>query len=225
MSGADPAGQAFWLASRATGIVALALLALSVSLGLALAGRLASRPGLPARVRRLHEACTLVALGLIATHGGLLLGDAWLDPGPAGILLPFRMDYRPAWTGLGIVAGWLAALLVLSFYVRRRIGVRTWRWLHRWTLAVYALAVAHAIGAGTDGRTTWMLAMLALLSAPVVFALTYRALPRPQLSAEAARARRVPRQSSVPIGTTETSTIPTRMSSMLARTKSTWPRK
>lgn len=177
MTGSDPAGQAFWLASRATGVVALVLLGLSVGLGLALAGRLVRRPGVPARIKRLHEACTLVTLGLIVAHGGLLLGDRWLDPGPAGILLPFRMGYRPAWTGIGIIAGWLAAILGLSFYARRRIGVRTWRWLHRWTLAVYALAVAHAIGAGTDGRTTWMLAMLALLSAPVVFALTYRLLP------------------------------------------------
>jgi hypothetical protein len=27
-------------------------------------------------------------------------------------------------------------------------------WLHRWTLAVYVLALAHVIGAGTDGRGT-----------------------------------------------------------------------
>ena len=88
------------------------------------------------------------------------------------------MSYRPVWTGLGIIGGWLAAILGLSFYVRRFIGTKTWRWLHRWTLAVYVLALVHVVGAGTDGRSGWMMALLAALTAPIVFAFTYRMLPR-----------------------------------------------
>lgn len=174
----DPLHQVFWLASRATGIVAMVLLGLSVALGLAMSGRLGRRPGLPAQLKRFHEAATLVTLGLVAAHGGLLLGDGFLRPGLEGVLLPFQLGYRPLWTGLGIVGGWLMAILGLSFYVRRRIGTATWRWLHRWTLAVYVLALVHVVGAGTDGRTGWMLALLVALTAPIVFALTYRMLPR-----------------------------------------------
>ena len=59
--------------------------------------------------------------------------------------------------------------------MRRWIGTKTWRWLHRWTLAVYVLALAHVVGAGTDGRSPWMLAMLAVLVAPNVFALAFLA--------------------------------------------------
>lgn len=167
----------FWLASRALGIVAIVMLSLSVTLGLALAGRISRRPGLPAKLKHLHEAFTLVTVGLVGAHGLVLLADGVLRPGLAGIALPFALDYRPLWTGVGIVAGWLALLLASSFYVRKRIGVRTWRWLHRWTLAVYLLALAHVVGAGTDGRSPWMLALLVLLVTPNVFALAYRALP------------------------------------------------
>ena len=80
---------------------------------------------------------------------------------------------------LGHVPGWLALIVGLSFYARRRIGVATLRWLHRFTLAVYVLALTHAIGAGTDGRSGWMLTMLTVLTAPVVFGLAYRMLPAP----------------------------------------------
>jgi sulfoxide reductase heme-binding subunit YedZ len=177
MTAGDPTQQVFWLASRALGIVAIVALAVSVGLGLALSGRLARRPGLPAKLKRYHEATTLVTLGLIVAHAGVLLADGYLRPGLAGITLPFALGYRPAFTGIGIIAGWLALLLALSFYVRRWIGVKTWRWLHRWTLAVYALALAHIVGAGTDGHTAWMIAMLTALTAPIVFALTYRMLP------------------------------------------------
>ena len=130
--------QAFWLASRAFGIVALVLLSLSVSLGLAMSGRLLRRPGLPAKLKRHHEAATLVTLGLIVAHGGVLLLDGYLRPSLAGVTLPFALGYRPFWTGLGVIGGWLALILAGSFYVRRWIGVKTWRRLHRWTLAVYA---------------------------------------------------------------------------------------
>jgi predicted ferric reductase len=166
--------QAFWLASRAFGIVALVLLSLSVSLGLAMSGRRLRRPGLPAKLKRNHEAITLVTLGLVVAHGGVLLLDGYLRPSLAGVTLPFALGYRPFWTGLGVIGGWLALILAGSFYVRRWIGVKTWRRLHRWTLAVYVLALAHVVGAGTDGRSPWMLALLAVLAAPNVLALGHR---------------------------------------------------
>ena len=177
MSTGDPAQQVFWLASRALGIVAIVLLAVSVGLGLAMSRKLARRPGLPAKLKRFHEASTLVTLALIVAHAGVLLADGYLRPGIAGITLPFALDYRPLWTGIGIIAGWLALILGLSFYVRKRIGVKTWRWLHRWTIAVYVLALAHVVGAGTDGRTTWMIATLTALTTPIVFGFAYRMLP------------------------------------------------
>lgn len=136
MTTGDPTHQLFWFASRAFGIVAIALLGISVALGLAMSGRLARRPGLPAKLKRFHEASVLVTLGLIVAHGGLLLFDSYLRPGLAGVTLPFTLSYRPVFTGIGIIAGWLAAILGLSFYVRKWIGVKVWRRMHRFMIVV-----------------------------------------------------------------------------------------
>ena len=122
MTGRDPMEYAWWLASRASGIVALALISLSVILGLAMAGRVSREPKLRRAMIAVHEHAALAALIAIAVHGITLLGDKWLDPGPLGILVPFHMDHEPLWTGLGIIGGYLAAALGLSFYARRRIG-------------------------------------------------------------------------------------------------------
>jgi predicted ferric reductase len=173
----SPTQQIFWLASRAFGIVAMFGLGVSVAIGLAMAGRLIRSPGLPAKLRQFHEPITLVTLGLIVAHAGLLLFDQYLRPGLAGITLPFALAYRPAFTGAGIIAGWLAGILGLSFYVRRRIGTKTWRFMHRFTIVVYLLALVHVVGSGTDARSPWMIAMLTGLTAPIVFAFTYRMLP------------------------------------------------
>jgi methionine sulfoxide reductase heme-binding subunit len=78
---------------------------------------------------------------------------------------------------LGIVAGWLTAVFALSFYVRRWIGTRRWRMIHRFTIVAYLLAVVHVIGSGTDARSPWMVAMQTALTAPIVFGFTYRMLP------------------------------------------------
>jgi methionine sulfoxide reductase heme-binding subunit len=178
----DPGQHVFWITSRALGIVALLLISATVGLGLAMSARVSSRPGVTGRLKHLHEALSLTALGAIAGHGLLLLGDGYLHPGLAGIALPFQMKGQPVWTGVGIVGGWLAAILGLSFYVRRWIGTKLWRRLHRWTLAVYVLSVAHTIGSGSDARSLWLLAILAATAIPIVLVATYRLLPPGELA-------------------------------------------
>jgi sulfoxide reductase heme-binding subunit YedZ len=113
----------------------------------------------------------------IAVHGITLLGDAWLHPTLTQIAVPFTMEYRPLFTGLGVAGGWLALILGLSFYVRGHIGARRWRSVHRATIGVWALAVVHTLGAGTDAGQVWMQAILLLTGVPIVFLFLRRVLP------------------------------------------------
>jgi len=176
----------WWLASRASGIVALILIALSVAIGLAMAAKAFRRPGLPRTLIAVHEHAALAALVAIAVHGITLLGDGFLRPGIAGIAVPFTMDHEPLFTGLGIVGGYLAAILGLTFYVRRRVGTRRWRNLHRLTPLVYVLGVVHTIGSGSDAGTMWMTAILLATGTPILYLGILRALPA--TSPRAARA-------------------------------------
>jgi sulfoxide reductase heme-binding subunit YedZ len=163
----DPLHYGWWLAARASGIVALALVTLSVGVGLAMAGRVARRPGLSRTLMALHQHAALAGLGAIAVHGLTLLADPWLHPGVAGVTVPFAMRYRPAFTGLGILAAYAAALLGLSFYARKRIGPRLWRRAHRATVVVYVLGLIHAIGAGSDASTTWLRVFMLTTGVPI----------------------------------------------------------
>ena len=94
------------------------------------------RHGVAARLKTVHEALALSGLMAIVLHGLLLLPDPFLHPGLVGITIPFALPADPAGVAAGIVAGWLAAIITLSFYVRSWIGARAWRRLHRWTFAV-----------------------------------------------------------------------------------------
>jgi methionine sulfoxide reductase heme-binding subunit len=169
----DPVEYGWWLSSRAAGVVAFALIACSVLIGLALANRLVRGRA----VVKLHEHLALASLVAIAVHAITLLGDRWLNPGAAGLLVPFAMDYRPLYTGIGVIAAYLAVLIGLSFYVRRRIHPRRWRRLHRFTILVYLLGVIHVVGAGSDAETVWMRAVLFATGAPILFLFLLRVLP------------------------------------------------
>lgn len=188
MSGPNPIDYGWWLASRASGIVAMLLVSASVILGLTMAAGLLRRPGLKGRLAKVHEQLAVTGLAAIAVHGVTLLGDSWLRPGLQGILVPFSMSYRPGFTGLGIIAAYLAALLGLSFYARRRIGARRWRKLHRATSVVWVLGVVHALGAGTDGSSAWFRYLVLATAVPVL----------PLLALRVARSRRPPRAAARP---------------------------
>jgi sulfoxide reductase heme-binding subunit YedZ len=151
-----------------------------------MAGRVPNRPALRRSLVAVHEHAALFGLVAIAVHAITLLGDAWLNPGPAGVLVPFVMDHEPLFTGLGVLGAWLAALLGLSFYVRRRIGPGLWRRMHRLTALVWLLAVVHAVGAGTDAGAVWLQAIVLATGAPILFLLIARLLPRERPAPRAA---------------------------------------
>ena len=200
MTTGNPVHYLWWLVSRASGIVVVALIALSVLIGLAMAARL-----VPARRKRtaaaLHEHLAMVALVAIAVHGAALLGDGWLRPGVTGITIPFALHYRPAFTGAGIIAGYLALLLGPSFYLRRRLPAGAWRRLHRATPLVWALAVVHSLGSGSDGASLWLRGLVLAPVVPLAYLLVMRVLGgnRRSPAARPARPRPVRRLTTVPV--------------------------
>ena len=189
-----PLDYSWWLLSRASGTVALILVTVSVLIGLLMASGLLKKPGLKRSLVASHEHLALIALVAIAVHGIALLGDRTLHPGPIGVLVPFQFSYRPVYTSLGIVSGYLTAALALSFYARKRIGGGRWRRIHRYTVLAYILGVAHALGAGSDTgiRAVRFAVLASVLPAALLFLLRNR--PRPAKAAVRPTLKVVPAQ-------------------------------
>ena len=181
----DPAEYGWWLASRASGVLALILVTVSVAIGLTMASKLVRKRGAGPVLAKLHEQTALVGLVAIAVHAITLLGDPWLDPGVKGVLVPFQMDYQPVFTGLGIIAAYLAALLGLTFYMRRRIGPKLWRKAHRATVLVWLLGLIHTIGAGTDAGSPWLREFMVLTGVPIVAVFLVRTFRKPKRASAA----------------------------------------
>jgi predicted ferric reductase len=150
----------------------------AVLAGLVLKSRPAGRALKAASVTDVHRFLTLLALGAVAIHGTALVLDSTVPIRPLALVVPGLSPYRPVWTSFGVVTAELAALIVLSFSLRRKIGVKAWRRLHWTTYIVFAAATVHGLGAGTDSTHSWAFTFYLAAVGSVVFATAWRALTR-----------------------------------------------
>jgi predicted ferric reductase len=175
MTGSQP--KVFWYLSRGSGIVAFWMLWLSMVFGLLLTGKVARWwPGAPQSLD-LHQFTSLLGLGLATFHGLILTGDHFINYTLAQVLIPFAgQGYRPFWVGIGQVAFYISAIVTFSFYVRKRIGARTWRLLHYASFLGYAMVMVHAVTSGTDSQAAWAVFMYWASGGILLFLVAYRVL-------------------------------------------------
>jgi sulfoxide reductase heme-binding subunit YedZ len=165
----------FWIASRASGTVALLLSSAAVAVGLTMSMRLLKRRGVD--LRAAHEALSLATLVALIVHAVTLLGDAFLKPTVLDLVLPFASGYKEPWMSIGIVSGWGLLILGASYYFRTRIGVARWKRLHRWTALAWVAGIVHSLGEGTDAGTPWVLVCTAIAVVPALVLLAVRHVP------------------------------------------------
>ncbi|MGZ8694291.1 MAG: ferric reductase-like transmembrane domain-containing protein [Gaiellaceae bacterium] len=169
----------FWILARATGLTAYVLITLSMLAGLVVKSRPFGRALKTASATDAHRFLSLLALGAVAMHGLALVLDSTVHIGLAALLVPGLSGFRPLAVGLGVAAAELAAIIVVSFPLRKRIGGRAWRRLHWATYGVFALATAHGLAAGTDSSRPWAFALYLGAVFAVTAATVWRALTRP----------------------------------------------
>ncbi len=176
-----------WLIARAAGLVAFALLTVSVTLGLMMSTRLL-KPAVQKDLLGWHQTLIWMGLSMLVLHGVAILLDPVMRFGLTAVVIPGTAPWRPITVAAGVVAGYLMLALALSFRVRRRIGQRRWRLLHYASFAAFFLALGHALHAGTDltGNTGLVFAAIAVL--PILWLTFARILPRPARPVPSARA-------------------------------------
>jgi predicted ferric reductase len=172
----------FWILARASGLTAYVLITVSMLAGLVVKSRPFGAKLKAASAVDAHRFLTSLALGAVAVHAATLVLDSSVQIGLRQLLVPFTASYRPLWTGLGVLAAELAIVVAASFSLRKRIGGRAWRRLHWATYAIFALATAHGLAAGTDTSRPWVFDIYLGSVGAVAFATAWRALtvrPRP----------------------------------------------
>ena len=142
--------QIWWYVTRASGIIAYLLLWFSTILGLAVTSKYIDKMLDRMFTYDFHQFISLLSIAFVLLHILVLTLDRYLPYSVAQILIPFISPYRPFWVGIGVIAFYVILLVTITFYLRKRIGMRSFRVIHYLSLLGYLGAMLHGIYSGTD---------------------------------------------------------------------------
>jgi len=174
------ASKGWWYVSRASGIVAWALLALAVLWGLALSTRaLGRRPPAP-WLLDVHRFMGGLAVLFTIVHFASLALDPWMTSEYGYTLVdafvPFASEWKPGPVAWGVVAFWLLLAVELTSLVRNRLPRDLWRWVHLCSYPLYAMATIHLLTAGSERDNPLLRWSVLATVGAVVFFTIYRAV-------------------------------------------------
>lgn len=143
-------GQLSWYAARASGLVAWAVVTLSLLWGLALSTRLVRRRGVPAWLLDLHKFLGTLSIVFVAVHVVALWADNYVYFGPRELFVPFASSWRASAIAWGIAATYLLVAIQLTSWAMKRIPRRVWHGVHVLSIPMFAMATVHGFTAGAD---------------------------------------------------------------------------
>lgn len=120
----------WWYITRASGLMAYLLVWLSRLWGFAISSKIFDSFLKRVFIYDLHEHLSLLSLGFVVLHVVALLLDRVEPLKLVEVLVPFVSNYRPFWTGIGIIAFYLSILVTVTFHIRSRISMKAFRTTH-----------------------------------------------------------------------------------------------
>ena len=165
--------QVTWYVTRAAGLTAYLVLWLSVAWGLAVPSKILDKLLHRTFTYDFHQFISLLAIGFMVLHIGVLYFDQYMPYSLAQILVPFLSPYRPLWVGLGVIGFWLALLVTVTYYLRGKIGAKAFRAIHTLSLVSYLGVTVHGLLAGTDSSLPSVMVLYAGTFLATVFLMFY----------------------------------------------------
>lgn len=167
-------GPLLWFANRGSGVVVLALLTLTVVLGVLSTSRATSQRWPRFLTQGLHRNVALLSVAFLVAHAVTAVVDSYVDIRWYDALLPVGAVYEPLWLGMGTLALDLLLAVTVTSLVRRRMGSGPWRGVHLTAYAAWGLGLLHGLMIGTDAETGWMTVTTVVCASAVAAALLVR---------------------------------------------------
>src|SRR5689334_11099600 len=145
----------WWYISRASGLMSYLLVWLSTLWGFAISSEIFDSFLKREFTYDFHEHLSLLSLGFVVVHVVTLFLDRVEPLSLLEVLIPFVSNYRPFWTRIGIIAFYLSILVTVTFYLRSRISMKSFRTIHYLSIVAYVGALFHGLYAGTDSLLNW----------------------------------------------------------------------
>jgi predicted ferric reductase len=170
------ANSIFWYVSRTSALLAYLLFFINIILGFGLKIRYFDSLAAPWQKLDLHQFTAFLAVGFVLLHIFSLLGDSYLNFSLTQLFVPMASTFRPFWTALGIVAFYGLIIVMLSSFISKLIGKKTWRILHYLSYAAFFAILFHGIFSGSETQSAWTQVLYLGTGAFVAFVFLWRCL-------------------------------------------------
>ncbi|HXB38598.1 MAG TPA: ferric reductase-like transmembrane domain-containing protein [Acidimicrobiales bacterium] len=180
---------ALWYATRATGLMALVLLTLTMVFGMTTTTRARARNWPGFAQQEMHRRISILSVVFVGLHVLTSVMDTFVNIPLAAVVIPFTSKYQGFWVGVGAIALDLMIAVFVTSLLRERMRPATWRAVHWLAYLSWPVALAHTFGMGTDAGEGWVivLGIVCGLSVAAAFGWRLRAASR-QASARTAHA-------------------------------------
>jgi len=174
-----------WILLRAAGIGSYVMLFLAVAWGLVATTSLVTKRISKQSANLFHAFVASTGLALLGVHVALLFVDEFVPFSMAGLFVPMSSGYRPLAITAGIVSMYGIVTIVVTSWLRKKLGTAWWRRVHLLAVPMFSLSLAHGVFSGTDTKRPWMFTLYAVTGLLVVFLTLVRAFtygyrpPRP----------------------------------------------
>ena len=158
-----------WYVARASGIVAWALILLTIVWGLLLATKVLGRKPGPAWLLSLHRYLGALAVAFVGVHVGAILLDSFTNFSLVNVLVPFTGTWHPLGVAWGIVGMYLLAAIEITSLLRHKLSKRAWHAVHLLSYFLFATTTVHMLTAGTDVKAVMASSAAVLLGVAIVF--------------------------------------------------------
>jgi DMSO/TMAO reductase YedYZ heme-binding membrane subunit len=158
-----------WYTARASGIVAWALIIITIVWGLLLATRVLGRKPAPAWLLSLHRYLGALTLAFVGVHVGAILLDTYTNFGIVNVLVPFTGSWHPLAVAWGIVGMYLLVAIEITSLLRNRMSKRVWHSIHLLSYLLFAMTTIHLLTAGTDAKAILTTTAAVLIGTAVTF--------------------------------------------------------
>jgi sulfoxide reductase heme-binding subunit YedZ len=165
-----------WIILRAAGIGSYIALWLAVDWGLIATTSLVTKRVSKPTSTLFHGVVASAGLALLVIHLGGLLVDRFMPFGLLDLLIPLRAGYRTLAVSFGVIAMYAMVLILVTSWVRKRLGTKVWRAIHLLAIPTFTMALAHGVFAGTDSSRPWMFAIYVVTGLLTLFLVIVRGL-------------------------------------------------
>ncbi len=173
--------HSWWYLSRAAGIMAWVVLAVTCMWGILLITRMLKPADRPAWLLDLHRYLGVLSIVATLAHVVVLRFDNWMHPTWKELFVPGQMTspntsaYNAAvvW---GIIGLYVMVVIQLSSYAMKQLPKKLWHGIHLTSYGLFVIATVHGFMAGTDTSNMALLLTAAGIIGILAFALVARIL-------------------------------------------------